>query len=329
MPSCTKTPKKTVLILGADGQLGYAIHQAIRQQFSSSEGCFFVPAHYHCVTIKGPSAGGLDFINTEQLRECLIRYRPELIINVAAYTAVDRAEIEPERAFLINAQAVSLIAQLQASWQGKLIHFSTDYVFNPENISPSALAKQHQGQDEQSLTNPINNYGHSKLAGEQAILASGVESLIIRTSWLYSVHKQNFLHSMICLMQEHEQIQVVADQWGVPTSVDFVQDLTFKLWQRGARGIFHVVPDGVCTWFEYAQEIAQHLTRLNIKIKLKEINPQTYEQYRAKTSSVLARRPQYAILSNDKLKKLIGQALPSWQENLAQVIERAYIKHSE
>ncbi|MDO5679662.1 MAG: sugar nucleotide-binding protein [Pelistega sp.] len=349
------------------------------------------------LTLPGPSQGGPD-LSTEHglqaLERYLLEHRPSIVINAAAYTAVDHAEQEPEKAFQLNAILPERLLKILAQWQGRLIHFSTDYVFNPnyetlaiqadktipyvgngqleplthnglvkcgedafaesiidpmstyglskcgeeavaESINTHGLSERSEDTvaksmntyglrkcAEDAITEPINTYGLSKLAGEQAVLRSGLPVLLIRTSWLYSVSGHNFFNTMHRLMQQQTHISVVDDQWGVPTSVDFLVRYTWQLQQQGAQGLFHVVPDGVCTWFEFAQAIAQELSIAGETLRLKEILGQSYHQYQesmvAKNQGqgAAAARPAYAVLDNTKLKHTLNAALPTWRESL-------------
>ena len=294
------------------------------------------------LTLPGPSQGGPD-LSTEQglqaLERYLLEHRPSIVINAAAYTAVDRAEQESDKAYQLNAILPERLLKILAQWQGRLIHFSTDYVFNPnyetlamqadktipyvgngqlEPLTHNGLAKC--GED--AITEPINTYGLSKLAGELAVLHSGLPVLLIRTSWLYSASGHNFFNTMHRLMQQQTHISVVDDQWGVPTSVDFLVRYTWQLQKQGAQGLFHVVPDGVCTWFEFAQAIAQELSMAGETSQLKEILGQSYHQYQEgmvakyQEQGAAAARPAYAVLDNTKLKHTLSVALPTWRESL-------------
>ena len=198
----------------------------------------------------------LDLADTARLREAVRHLRPELIINAAAHTAVDAAESEPEAAFAINAIAPGVLAEEAAALDVPLIHYSTDYVF--DGSKPTAY-------DEDDVPNPLGVYGRSKLAGEQAIAAVGGKHLILRTSWVYSLHGRNFLLTMQRLLQEREQLSVVADQIGAPTWAGSIAAATGQLidrWQTAqtaAWGVYHFTARGETSWFGFTEAIATQL----------------------------------------------------------------------
>ncbi|WP_230125539.1 dTDP-4-dehydrorhamnose reductase, partial [Pseudomonas sp. Bi70] len=229
-----------ILLLGQHGQ----VSRELQLLFSSS----------HELIVLGREQ--LDLADTERLREAIRRLQPELIINAAAHTAVDAAESEPEAAFAINAIAPGVIAEEAAALDVPLIHYSTDYVF--DGSKPTAY-------DEDDVPNPLGVYGRSKLAGEQAITAVGGKHLILRTSWVYSLHGRNFLLTMQRLLQEREQLSVVADQIGAPTWAGSIAAATGQLierWQTAqtaAWGVYHFTARGETSWFGFTEAIATQL----------------------------------------------------------------------
>lgn len=329
-----------VLILGANGQLGQAFVRTLADVARNSHNGTNQEHKRLILRLQGPSQGGPDLSSQaglDALESYLLAHRPQVVINAAAYTAVDLAEQEPKKAYCVNAMVPELIARTLKLWQGLCIHFSTDYVFNPALVldveDKKDRALQHDNLvkcTELSETQPTNYYGVSKLAGEQALLRSGLETLIVRTSWLYSISGQNFLTTMRRLMHAQELLRVVDDQWGVPTSVDFVVRYTLALWQHGARGLFHVVPDGVCSWFEYAQVIAQLLKAKGDILAVRDIVPQSFQAYKTWMQEqmttgqerVVAERPKLAVLDNRKLKHYLEQELVTWQEELQRIIHQ-------
>ena len=373
------TAPQKILILGANGQLGQAFAHMFEAKFAltqqglagdcvetktghiplgSNQASAQNPNKYKRInelilTLPGPSQGGPD-LSTEQGLQALERYllshRPSLVINAVAYTAVDQAEQELDKAYQLNTALPERLVKILAQWQGRLIHFSTDYVFNPKYDSTAfqgdttkrcvvgdgveSFTPYHDLSKctEDAVAEPINTYGLSKLAGEQAVMQSGLSLLLIRTSWLYSKSGHNFFTIMRRLMQSQEQVTVVNDQWGVPSSVDFVARYTWALQQQGAQGLFHVVPDGVCTWFEFAHTIAKELKAVGEDLRVTEILAQTYQQYQTQRQQVakmdaqsvkrVADRPAYAVLDNTKLKRTLGLAeLTSWQESLQELVQ--------
>ncbi|MDM8348277.1 dTDP-4-dehydrorhamnose reductase [Pseudomonas sp. sp1636] len=198
----------------------------------------------------------LDLADPAQIRQQLRQLRPDLIINAAAYTAVDQAESEPELAFAINATAPGILAEEAAALGAPLIHYSSDYVFDGTKNTPYS---------EEDAPNPLGVYGRSKLAGEQAIQAVGGAHLILRTSWVYSLHGRNFLLSMQRLLQERDELKVVADQIGAPTWAGSIAAATAQViqhWhagQAGPWGLYHLSAQGEVSWFGFACAIAERL----------------------------------------------------------------------
>ncbi|MDB6142805.1 MAG: dTDP-4-dehydrorhamnose reductase [Pseudomonas sp.] len=200
----------------------------------------------------------LDLSHPESIRDQVHAWRPDLIINAAAHTAVDQAESEPELAFAINGTAPGVFAEEAKKLGIPLIHYSTDYVFDGQKTEPYT---------EQDATGPLGVYGKSKLAGEQAITAVGGEHLILRTSWVYSLHGKNFLLTMQRLMQERSEMRVVADQIGAPTwagTIAHSTRLLIERWrdgQAGAWGTYHLTNSGETSWFGFAEAIGEQLVK--------------------------------------------------------------------
>lgn len=227
-----------ILISGHTGQVAQALQHALAD---------------HQLLSLGRQA--FDLEQPASLRETILRERPQLLINAAAYTAVDLAEQEPERAFTVNAEAPGAMAKACAELGIPLIHYSTDYVFD---------GSKDGAYHEDDASNPLGVYGASKLAGEQAVAASGCEHLILRTSWVYSRHGRNFLLTMQRLLQEREELKVVDDQIGAPTWAGSIAAASAELiqaWQQGNRhwGTYHLTNQGQTSWFGFAQAIAEHL----------------------------------------------------------------------
>ncbi len=198
----------------------------------------------------------LDLAEPAQIRRQLRALRPELIVNAAAYTAVDQAEHEPQPAFALNATAPGILAEEAAALAVPLIHYSSDYVFDGRQSTPY---------DEDDAPNPLNVYGQSKLAGERAIQAVGGAHLILRSSWIYSLHGRNFLLSMQRLLRERDELKVVDDQIGAPTWAGSLASATGELIERwrsgraGPWGLYHLCAQGETSWFGFASAIAEHL----------------------------------------------------------------------
>ncbi len=248
----------------------------------------------------------LDLAHPLQLRAPLRELRPDLVINAAAYTAVDQAESEPQLAFAINAEAPRVLAEEAARLGVPLIHYSTDYVFDGSKTTPYA---------EDDAPNPLGVYGRSKLAGEQAITAVGGEHLILRTSWVYSRHGRNFLLTMQRLLQERPQLKVVSDQIGAPTWAGTLAASTRALierWQQGqagAWGTYHLTAQGETSWFGFAQAIAQQLKAQGLPCA--ELLPIPSSEY-----PTPAQRPLNSRLDCSRLAREWQVTQPHWHQAL-------------
>lgn len=248
----------------------------------------------------------LDQAHPEQLREPLRQLAPDLIINAAAYTAVDQAENEPEQAFAINAEAPRVLAEEAARLGVPLIHYSTDYVFDGCKSEPYT---------EDDTTHPLGVYGGSKLAGEQAIRAVDGEHLILRTSWVYSLHGRNFLLTMQRLLQERAQLKVVDDQIGAPTWAATIATSTRALierWQNGqagAWGTYHLTAQGETSWFGFAQAIGEQLKARGLPCA--ELLPIPSSEY-----PTPAKRPLNSRLDCSRLAREWQVSQPHWHDAL-------------
>lgn len=248
----------------------------------------------------------LDLAQPEALREPLRQLAPGLIINAAAYTAVDQAETEPDTAFAINAQAPGVLAEEAVRLGAPLIHYSTDYVFDGEKATPY---------NEQDVPNPLGVYGRSKLAGEQAVAAVGGAHLILRTSWVYSLHGRNFLLTMQRLLQEKPQLRVVDDQIGAPTwatTIALSTRVLIERWQAGragAWGTYHLAAQGQTSWFGFAQAIGEQLKARGLPCA--ELLPIPSSEY-----PTPARRPANSRLDCSRLAREWDVTLPHWQQAL-------------
>jgi dTDP-4-dehydrorhamnose reductase len=252
----------------------------------------------------------LDFSQQQTVAETVRAIAPDLIINAAAYTAVDQAESEPALAFVINATSPGMLAQIAADLSVPLIHYSTDYVFDGEKASPY---------DEQDLTLPLGVYGSSKLAGEQAIRAIGGQHLILRTSWVYSTHGRNFLLTMQKLLQERDELKVVDDQIGAPTWAGTIARSTRQLIERwrdgqpGAWGTYHLTASGETSWFGFAQAIGRALIEQDKRCA--ELWPIPSSDY-----PTPAARPLNSRLDCSLLEREWGVRQPHWHDALLECL---------
>jgi dTDP-4-dehydrorhamnose reductase len=254
----------------------------------------------------------LNLAKPEELSETLDRLAPDLIINPAAYTAVDRAEDERELAFAVNAEAPGVIARWAARTQVPLVHFSTDYVFDGQGEAPWR---------ENSEPGPLSVYGQSKLAGEEAIREAGGPHLIVRTSWVYAAQGANFLRTMARLARERTELRVVADQVGAPTSASVIVDVVVRLLDANlgdlaqsfarAEGIVNLAASGETTWYGFASRIFDGLRGRGVPLAVQSIVPLRTEEYPTK-----AKRPRNSRLDLARLRQVFGICTPMWDEAL-------------
>lgn len=294
-----------ILLTGTSGQLGNALLPRL-------------PATAH---VYAPQRAELDMGNATQLRQCITDFKPDLIINPAAYTAVDLAESEVEKTHAINALAPAIMAEEARKLGAGLIHYSTDYVFAGDKADAGG---NWQAYVETDATGPLNVYGKTKLAGEQAIIASGCAHLILRTSWVYSNFGKNFFLTMLKLARERDQLRVVNDQWGTPNSADWLAASTCEIltqlqqshdqsaWWQEFGGVYHLSAAGVTNWFAFATAIIELADRQN---KLGKAAPQI-SGIPASEYPVPARRPHNSLLCTVKLQAAFGLPIPDWRVTL-------------
>ena len=276
--------KPKILVTGANGQLGKEL-QKIAASYSQFEFIFL-------------SKKDLPIHHFKMLRDYFSVYHPAYLINCAAYTAVDRAEQEKILAFQVNAEAVGVLAAICKENNTKFIHISTDYVFDGKASEPYK---------EDSLTNPQTVYGASKLEGEKEALKYDPDSIIIRTSWVYSEYGKNFVRTMLKLMKEKEEINVVNDQVGSPTYAGNLAEVIMQIISTGKwiPGIYHFCNKGIISWYEFAFAIKE-LTGSNCKI-----NPISTSGY-----PTPAKRPAYSVLNTSKVNETFDIQLKNWKESL-------------
>ena len=281
-----------ILITGTNGQVGHAL----MQQLNDHE-------------LVGLTRKDCDLTKPDQIKQLIDQHQPDLIVNPAAYTKVDQAEDEPELVFLINHDAPRVMAEKAREYNIPFIHFSTDYVFDGE---------KKEAYEEDDPTHPLGAYGQSKCAGEEAIKEVDGQYYIFRTSWVYSNIGHNFYLTMKKLSQEHDELKVVADQVGVPTSSQFIakqiKHIIPQLNQNNT-GIYNMVPDGACSWHEFAKEI---IGQTNSQFNLENLHAITTDEFPTKT-----RRPKNSILNNVKIKQTFNLEFNHWQRELERVIHEA------
>ena len=271
-----------ILVTGTNGQVG----QALMQNLTDHE-------------LIGLTRKECDLTNLDQIRQVIDKHQPDLIINPAAYTQVDKAEDEPELAFQINRDAPRVMAEKAREYDIPIIHFSTDYVFDGQKELPYT---------EGDLPNPLGIYGQSKLAGEEEIKKVNGKYYIFRTSWVYSDIGRNFYLNIQRRIREQDELKVVNDQLGVPTSSLFIAKQIKKMIPKllkENKGIYHLVPNGACTWFDFARVI---LNSSKFDQSEKKIIPVSSNQYPTK-----AKRPSNSCLSNNKIQKAIMVEFDDWK----------------
>lgn len=289
-----------ILLLGACGQLGQALSIEL---FSEELGWQLI----------APSRDEYCLVDHCALMAFIGLTQPDVIINAAAYTFVDQAETEPELAYQINVQAVAALAESAKQVGALLVHFSTDYVFDGCGDRPWR---------EEDKPAPLNVYGLSKLRGEQAILASGCRHLILRTSWLHSPYRHNFVKIMLDLVQERELLSVVYDQIGAPTSAAMLARVTLRAIEQilanpALDGLYHVAAEGEISWFDYACFIFAEAHKLGVELKVREIKPMSSCAY-----PVAARRPLNSRLNTTKFRTTFGVELPHWREGVGETLRQ-------
>ena len=291
----------SILLFGGNGQVG----TELRKLFAGSPDLVVTT---RSGMVDGVECEAADFDRPQAVKSVLERVRPDLVINAAAYTAVDAAEHDAEAAWRANAEAPAQIAAWCTANGVPLVHYSTDYVFDGQG---------HQPYREDDVPAPLGVYGASKRAGEEAIIASGAPYLIFRTAWVYASHGKNFLRTMLRLGAERERLGVVADQIGTPTSAALIARATLQVLQSGQlqSGIWHLVADGQTSWHGFAQEIFTQAQAAGLLAKVPEVAAITTADY-----PTPAARPAWSCLDNRKLKADFGISLPHWEQELARVL---------
>jgi dTDP-4-dehydrorhamnose reductase len=275
---------KKILVTGANGQLGQCL-QKISSQFEEFEFIF-------------TDSETLDITNKEEVNDFFWQNAPDFCINAAAYTAVDLAETDVEKAFLVNADGTENLAEACAENNAQFIHVSTDYVFDGEN---------NLAYTEEDFTNPLGVYGASKLAGDELALEVNPCSVILRTSWVYSEFGKNFVKTMLSLFATKEELNIVADQFGQPTNANDLAEAIMKIIksEKITPGIFNFSNLGRISWFDFAEKIAE---LSDAKIKLNAIETSQYP--------TPAKRPKNSVLDLDKISKTYAIQLKPWEESL-------------
>lgn len=284
-----------ILLVGKDGQLGQALDPLLRAMGE----------------VKSVGRETLNLADLDLIPQLVTAAQPDVIVNAAAYTAVDKAESELELAMAINGQAPGLLAETAEKLGARLIHVSTDYVFDGTQSHPYTTTDP---------TAPLGAYGQSKRVGEQRIQATQANFAILRTAWVYGVGgKGNFVKTMLRLGAEREELRVVMDQVGSPTwTGDLAQAMTQLIPQLNAEtcGIYHYTNSGVCSWYDFAIAIFEEAQLMGFPLKIQRVLPITTAEY-----PTPARRPAYSVLSTKKISELLGETPPHWRQSLRKMLQ--------
>jgi dTDP-4-dehydrorhamnose reductase len=287
-----------IVILGAGGRLGAALLREYRDKFE----------------VTGFDRTQLDLSDLSNVREKLRKTGFDVLINAAGFTKVDRCETQPDRAFLINAEAPRVLAEICGEKSAGLIHFSTDYVFDGEKREP--YTEEHEA-------NPISIYGESKLAGEKNVLAAQDRSLVVRVSWVFGPDRPSFIDAMIKGAQESERVDAIADKFSAPTYTHDIARMLPQFFDRDVEsGILHFANAGQCSWQEYAQWALDCCHDAGLPLRVRTVGAGKVENM----VNWIARRPVYSVLSTAKYTKLTGTSPRTWREAVSAYITHFYSK---
>jgi len=285
-----------ILLLGKNGQVGFELQRTL--------------ALLGKLTALGRQE--LDLTDLKAVSQTISTIKPDIIVNAAAYTAVDQAEEEPELAMAVNGTAPGILAEETKKINALLVHYSTDYIFDGKKNIPYTEVDE---------PNPINIYGKTKLAGEKAIQETGADHLILRTSWVYGLRGRNFLKTILRLAAEKEELSIVDDQLGSPTWCRMIAEATALLLAMYSSktetksGIFNLCSSDLTSWYGFARAILDNSGNQNLQSTV--VKPIPSAQYKTR-----AARPSYSVLDNRKIKEEFNLALPSWQESLKLALEQ-------
>ena len=287
-----------ILLFGANGQVGSELKHSLRE----------------LGVVMAFTRNDIDLSDFDTVRELVVSLSPDVIINAAAYTDVEKAESELGLARTVNAEAVNVLAKAAKNINSWLLHYSTDYVFDGSKGGEYF---------ENDIPNPLNNYGLTKFWGEQAIHKSGCKYVIFRTSWVVSLHGKNFVKTILRLAQEKETLSIVADQYGVPTSAKFIAKATYESIEKITSetlpgGIYHLVPQGEATWYEFACFIIKTAKEYKAALKL---NEEDVKSINTSDYSTIAKRPMNSKLNNNKLRGMLSLRFPHWKDEVKEIVQ--------
>lgn len=287
-----------ILLLGGNGQVGRELRRSL-------------PTLGNVIIATRDGAGAslaADFDQPESLMELVASVDPHVVVNAAAYTAVDAAESDSDAAFRVNAECPAMLAQACKASDALLVQYSTDYVFDGQGTRPYR---------EDDVPSPLGVYGASKLAGEQAIRNGGARYAILRTAWVYAAHSKNFLLTMLRLAGERDELRVVADQFGAPTPAAWIADATTELLRHGiaASGTWHLTSGGETNWYEFASAILDEAHEFGLLTRKPRVLPISTAEY-----PTPAQRPIFSVLDTARLQRDFGIVPPDWRVGLTHTI---------
>lgn len=291
---------KKILVTGKNGQVGWELQRTLAPLGQ----------------IIALDAEDMDLSDVDAIRRKVREIAPNIIVNPAAHTAVDKAESEPDLAMAINGTAAGVLAEEAKKLDALLIHYSTDYVFNGSKASPYV---------ESDTPDPQSVYGKTKLAGEQAIQAMGGKHVILRTSWVYGVHGGNFVKTILRLAKERSELRIVADQYGAPTWARLLAESTAQIigkYSEDKSGVYHLTSGGRTNWHQFAEEIVRLARQYDDALKEK---PLTIHPIATHEYPVPAKRPANSSLSTAKIHTTFGLELPQWDADLAKCVRLLYV----
>lgn len=289
-----------ILLLGKNGQVGWELQRAL-----APLGDVIALDRHGLAGLSG------DMTQPRAIYNTIMTVKPDVVVNAAAYTAVDLAETEQDQADLVNHQTVKAAAEACQQVNALFVHYSTDYVF--DGLGQTSFL-------ETDRIAPLNVYGQTKVQGEQAIIASGCDYLIFRTSWVYAARGKNFLKTMLNLAQQREELSIIDDQVGAPTSAELIADITAQAIPQTAAdsmktGVYHLVASGETSWFGYANYVFEQARVFGLELAVQKVNPIPTMAY-----PTPARRPHNSRLNNQKLQQTFRLNLPHWQEGVKRIL---------
>ena len=294
-----------ILLFGSSGQIGTYLHKSLTGLGE----------------INACSRKDCDFNDLNQIKKTTTKYKPNIIVNAAAYTNVDKAESEKQMVKAINVDAVEIIAKAAKNLGALLIDYSFDYIFDGKKNSPYV---------ENDKANPMSTYGLAKFQGEEKIRKSGCDHLIFRTSWIYSPNGRNFVNTVINLAREKDKLSIVDDQFGAPTSAEFVSEVTAHCIRRGINsnnwGTYHLTAGNSVSWYEFAKYILNYLKsrRFTFRLDIENIVPVSSEDYES-----AAVRSKNSILSTELIKRTVELQIPSWETQVEQVLSKIKLREMD